>query len=89
MVGRVVAAPFGDLQTFLLRMSRSKVDPDRAQAAVETVRCGAMSYRPAAAAFEVPRSCIESRVKGKVDIEASVGVATVLTAEEENSIEMC
>ena len=87
MVGKVVAAPVGDLQTFLLRMSRSKVDPDRAQVAVEAVRCGAMSYRAAAAAFEVPRSCIESRVKGKVDIEASVGVATVLTAEEENSIE--
>ena len=64
MVGKVVAAPVGDLQTFLLRISRSKVDPDRTQAAIEAVPCGAMSHRAAAAAFEVPRSCIKSRVKG-------------------------
>ena len=49
----MVAAPVDDLQTFLLTMTRSKVDPDRAQAAVDAVRYGAMSHGATAAAFEV------------------------------------
>ena len=68
-------------------MRRSKVDVVRAQAAVDAVRSGAMSYRVASEAYSISVSSIAKRLKGKVRMDASVGAGTVLTLEEENSLE--
>ena len=71
--------------TLLLRMRRSKVDVVRAQAAVDAMRSGAMSYRAASEAYSFSVSSIAKRLKGEVRMNASVGAATVLSLEEENS----
>ena len=71
----------------LLRMRRSKVDVVRAQAAVDVVRSGAMSYRVALEAYSISVSSIAKRLKGRVRMDASVDAGTVLTLEEENSLE--
>ena len=68
-------------------MHRSEVDVVRAQAAVDAVRSGAMSYRVASEAYSVSVSSIAKRLKGKVRIDASVVAGTVLSLEEENLIE--
>ena len=68
-------------------MRRSKVDVVRAQAAVDAVRSGAMSYRVASEAYSISVSSIAKRLKGKVRMDASVGAGAVLTLEEENSLE--
>ena len=68
-------------------MRRSKVDVVRAQAAVDAVRSGAMSYRVASEAYSISVSSIAKRLKGKVRMDASVGAGTVLTLEGENSLE--
>ena len=59
----------------------------RAQVAVDAVRSGAMSYRVASEAYSVSVSSIAKRLKGKVRMDSSVGAGTVLSLEEENSIE--
>ena len=68
-------------------MRRSKVDVVRAQAVVDAVRSGAMSYRVASEAYSISVSSIAKRLKGKVRMDASVGAGTVLTLEEEKSLE--
>ena len=68
-------------------MRRSKVDVVRAQAAVDAMRSGAMSYRVASETYSVSVSSIAKRLKGEVRLNASVGAATVLSLEEENSID--
>ncbi|CAN0440519.1 unnamed protein product [Ascophyllum nodosum] len=46
-----------------------------------------MSYRVASEAYSISVSSIAKRLKGKVRMDASVGAGTVLTLEEENSLE--
>ena len=59
----------------------------RAQAAVDAVRSGAMSYRVASESYSVSVGSIAKRLKGEVRMDASVGSGTVLSLEEENSLE--
>ena len=44
-----------------------------------------MSYRAASEAYSVSMGSIAKRLKGGVGIDASVGAATILNPEEENS----
>ena len=46
-----------------------------------------MSYRVAPEAYSVSVSSIVKRSKGEVRMDASLGAATVLSLEEENSLE--
>lgn len=64
------------------------MDPTNAQAAINAVRSGQMSYRQAATTFGVSRNSINSRLKARVSTDGHSGVPTVLTTEEEDSIEI-
>ncbi|CAN0091859.1 unnamed protein product [Hapterophycus canaliculatus] len=68
-------------------MARGKVDVVQAAKACEAVQSGAMSVRSAALAFGVSKSSIARRVNGEVAMDAKVGPKTVLTKEEEDSLE--
>ena len=72
-----------------MRRSTKKVAKDvaLAQAAVDAVRSGAMSYRVASEAYSVSVRSIAERLKSEVRMDASVGAAKVLSLEEENSLE--
>ena len=61
-----------------MRRSTKKVDVVRAQAAVDAVRSGAMSYRAASQAFSVSLNSIAKRLKGGIRIDATFGATTVL-----------
>ena len=63
------------------------MDPERAAEAVEAVRSGRMTFRSAARIFDISVGSLQKRLNGSVGIAARVGPDTVLTTEEENSIE--
>ena len=58
----------------------------RAQAAVDAVQSGAMSYRVASEAQSVSVSSVAKRLKGETRMDVSVGGATVFSLEEEKSL---
>lgn len=68
-------------------MFRQKVDPEKAQKAVESVRRGMMTYRQLAAAYGIEKNSICAHFKGNMGISSRVGARTVLMAGEENAIE--
>ncbi|CAM9582500.1 unnamed protein product [Sphacelaria rigidula] len=68
-------------------MQRARVDPERAVEAVEAVPSGRMTFRAAAKAFGISVSSLQKCVSGSVGIAGRVGPGTVLSTEEENSIE--
>ncbi|CAB1113592.1 unnamed protein product [Ectocarpus sp. CCAP 1310/34] len=67
-------------------MGRARVDPERAQKAVDAVRSGE-SFRVAADTYGLNPTSLHRRVKEKVAIDARVGPGTVLCKEEENFVE--
>lgn len=80
-------AIFALVGLLLLSMGRARVDPEKAKKAVEAVRSGNMSLRVAAEAYGLTRTALHDRVTKKVAIDARVGPGTVLSKEEEDSIE--
>ena len=57
------------------------------KAAMEAVSSGKMNISAASKMHKVPRKNLDDRVKGHVKHGRRSGVGTVLTAEEENSLE--
>lgn len=74
------------LGLLLLSMGRTRVDEDQAHKACEAVR-GGMSIRAAARAFGVPKTTVHGRVHKLVAMDARVGPGTVLSKDEEDSLE--
>ena len=64
-------------------MSRERIDPKKAAAAVEAVREGTMSIRHAAQILAASETSIYKRLKGVVPMDSKVGPSTVPTREEE------
>ncbi|CAN0288764.1 unnamed protein product [Ectocarpus sp. 13 AM-2016] len=71
---------------FLLSMTRRKVDEEQVRKACAAIDDG-MSVRKAAEVFGVGRTSIEDRRRGKVAMNAKVGPETILSKEEEDSLE--
>ncbi|CAN0076004.1 unnamed protein product, partial [Pylaiella littoralis] len=67
-------------------MTRRKVDEEQVRKACAAIDYG-MSVRKAAAVFGVDRTSIEDRRRGKVAMNAKVGPETILSKEEEDSLE--
>lgn len=67
-------------------MGRRRVDEAQAQKACDAVKLG-MSVRKAAKMYDIDRWSLGSRLKGTVAMSGKVGPGTVLTEEEENSLE--
>lgn len=79
---------FGLLLILLISMGRRRVDAQQAQKACEAVR-GGMSVRKAAKVYDIDRLSLKRRLDGEVAMDAKVGPGTVMSEEEENSIEDC
>ncbi|CAB1113168.1 unnamed protein product [Ectocarpus sp. CCAP 1310/34] len=67
-------------------MTRRKVDEEKVRKAFAAIDNG-MSVRKAAEVFGVGRTSIEDRRRGKVAMNAKVGPETILSREEEDSLE--
>ena len=67
-------------------MSRSRVHPQKAAAAVAAVREGTMSYRRAAETYSVSVASIQKRLKDGVPMDSKTSRNTVLTREEEDTL---
>lgn len=67
-------------------MKRQRVDPNVAQQACDAVRDGHMTLHKAAATFGISRKSISRRLNGECAMDAKVGSATVLSADEEEHL---
>ncbi|XP_071944741.1 uncharacterized protein [Antedon mediterranea] len=56
------------------------------QEAYEAVKAGSLSLRAAAKQYGVPKTTLQRRLSGKVDVTSSASRATVLTASEETEL---
>lgn len=52
--------------------------------AIEAAKTSQMSIRKASKTFNVPKSTLIDKLKGKVPIERKIGAAPILTPAEEN-----
>lgn len=83
---KLMRAIFILLLVLLISMGRRKVDAAQAQKACDAVR-GGMSIRRAAKVYDIDRLSLSRRLTGEVAMKAKVGPGTVLSEEEENSLE--